>query len=43
METLEAIYKRRAVKHFDPNHKMSKEEEEKILEAANPLHLNKQK
>ena len=34
METLEAIYERRAVKHFDPDHKMSKEEEKKILEAA---------
>lgn len=34
METLKAIYERRAIKHFDPNHKMSKEEETKILEAA---------
>ena len=34
METIDAIYKRRAVKHFDPNHKMSKDEEKKILEAA---------
>jgi nitroreductase len=34
LNTLEAIYKRRAVKHFDPDHKMSKEDEEKLLNAA---------
>lgn len=34
MNTLDAIYQRRAVKHFDPNHKISPEEEQKILEAT---------
>ena len=34
METFEAIYKRRAVKHFDPEFKLSPEEESKLLEAA---------
>jgi len=34
MDTFEAIYKRRAVKHFDSTHKFSAEEENKILEAA---------
>lgn len=34
METIEAIYSRRAVKHFDPEHKLSAKEELKILEAA---------
>ena len=34
MNTLEAIYQRRAVKHFDPNHKITPEEEQKILEAT---------
>lgn len=34
METLDAIYQRRAVKHFDPNHHMTREEEEKLLNAA---------
>lgn len=33
MDTLEAIYQRRAVKHYDPNHKMTPEEEQKLLEA----------
>jgi nitroreductase len=33
MNTLEAIYKRRAVKHFDNTHQLSKEEEAKLLEA----------
>ena len=33
MNTLEAIYKRRAVKHFDNTHQLSKEEETKLLEA----------
>ena len=34
MDTLEAIYKRRAVKHFDPDHELSEEEIQKLLEAA---------
>lgn len=34
METLEAIYSRRAVKHFDPDHRMTDEEIRKLLEAA---------
>lgn len=32
MNTIEAIYKRRAVKQFDPAHKLTKEEETKLLE-----------
>ena len=34
MDTIEAIYSRRAIKHFDPEHRMSAEEERKMLEAA---------
>jgi len=34
MDTLEAIYARRSVKHFDPNHKLTAEEEAKLFEAA---------
>ncbi|MGD1808218.1 nitroreductase family protein [Dapis sp. BLCC M126] len=34
MDALEAIYQRRAVKGFDPNHKITPEEEQKLLEAA---------
>jgi nitroreductase len=34
MDTFDAIYKRRAVKHFDPEHRLTKEEEAKLLEAA---------
>ena len=34
METFEAIYKRRAIKHFDPEHRLTQEEETKLLEAA---------
>jgi nitroreductase len=34
METFEAIHKRRAIKHFDPEHRLTKEEETKLLEAA---------
>jgi nitroreductase len=33
MTSLDAIYTRRAVKHFDPNHQMTAEEEQKLLEA----------
>ncbi|MBX2811903.1 MAG: nitroreductase family protein [Myxococcales bacterium] len=34
MDTLEAIYARRAVKQFDPNHQLTDKEEKKLLEAA---------
>jgi len=34
MDTLEAIYGRRAVKHFDPEHSMSDADRTKLLEAA---------
>ncbi|QMU61063.1 MAG: nitroreductase family protein [Gammaproteobacteria bacterium] len=34
MNTIEAIYNRRAVKHFDENHKLTQEEETKLLEAT---------
>lgn len=33
MDTFEAIYQRRAVKHFDPNYEMSQEHETKLLQA----------
>lgn len=34
MEALEAIYKRRAIKHFDPTHKLTDAEIEKLMQAA---------
>lgn len=34
MDTYEAIYQRRAVKHFDPEHQLTPDEEQKLLEAA---------
>ncbi|MEM9800232.1 MAG: nitroreductase family protein [Planctomycetota bacterium] len=34
MDTFDAIYGRRAVKHFDPDHRMTDEEQAKLLEAA---------
>lgn len=34
METLEAIRQRRAVKHYDPNHKMTPEEIETLMTSA---------
>ena len=34
MDTFEAIYKRRAIKQFDPEHRLTQEEETKLLEAA---------
>ena len=34
MDVIEAIYKRRAIKHFDPDHKMTSEEETKLFEAV---------
>jgi nitroreductase len=34
MDTIDAIYQRRAIKQYDPQHKLSSEEETKLLEAA---------
>ena len=34
MDTFDAIYARRAVKQFDPDHRLTAEEEKKLLEAA---------
>ena len=34
MDAFDAIYQRRAIKHFDPEHKFTPEEETKLLEAA---------
>jgi nitroreductase len=34
METIESIYQRRSVKHFDPEHTMAAEDEQKLLEAT---------
>ena len=34
MNTIEAIYKRRAVKHFDPSHSLTEAEEQKLFEAT---------
>lgn len=34
MDTFDAIYQRRSVKHFDPDHRLTAEEERKLLEAA---------
>jgi nitroreductase len=34
MDTFDAIYQRRAVKGFDPDHRLTSEEERKLLEAA---------
>ncbi len=34
MDTFDAIYQRRAIKNYDPQHKLSPEEETKLLEAA---------
>jgi nitroreductase len=34
MDTFDAIYQRRAIKHFDPDHRFTQEEESKLLEAA---------
>ena len=34
MNTIEAIYKRRAIKHFDPQHRISAEEEQQLLDAT---------
>ena len=34
MDTFDAIYQRRSSRHFDPQHKLTSEEETKLLEAA---------
>ncbi|AIE75771.1 MULTISPECIES: nitroreductase family protein [unclassified Synechocystis] len=34
MDTFDAIYQRRSVKHFDPDHRLTAEEERKLLEAT---------
>ena len=34
MNTMEAVYARRAVKHFDPEHRLTEAEERKLLEAT---------
>ena len=34
MDTFEAIYQRRAVKHYDPDHEFSGEEINKLMEEA---------
>ncbi|TCS71709.1 nitroreductase [Sulfuritortus calidifontis] len=34
MDTFDAIYQRRAVKHFDPTHRLTPDEEKRLLEAA---------
>lgn len=34
MDTFQAIYKRRAVKHFDPDHRITADEERKLFEAV---------
>ncbi len=34
MNTIEAVYKRRAVKNFDANHTLTKDEEQKLLHAT---------
>jgi nitroreductase len=34
MDTFDAIYQRRSIKQYDPNHKLTPEEENKLLEAA---------
>ena len=34
MDVIEAIYKRRSVKHFDPEHKLTEDEEKKLFEAV---------
>jgi len=34
MTTLESIYQRRAVKQFDPDHRLTEEEEKTLLEAT---------
>lgn len=44
MDTLQAIYERRAVKHYDPEHELTADEEKQLLEAAiqSPTSFNMQ-
>lgn len=44
MDTLEAIYNRRAIKHFDPEHELTAEEEKTLMQAAiqSPTSFNMQ-
>ncbi|MEM6259918.1 MAG: nitroreductase family protein [Planctomycetota bacterium] len=44
MEALQAIYERRAIKHFDPEHKLTAEEEQTLMDAAiqSPTSFNMQ-
>lgn len=44
MQTLDAIYQRRAIKDFDPDHELTAEEERKLMEAAmqSPTSFNMQ-
>ena len=44
MNTLEAIYQRRAVKHYDPQHEMTEDEIQRLFEAAiqSPTSFNMQ-
>lgn len=34
MDTFDAIYQRRSIKHFDPEHRLTQDEETKLFEAA---------
>lgn len=44
MDTLQAIYERRAIKHFDPEHELTPDEEQVLMEAAiqSPTSFNMQ-
>lgn len=44
MDTLETIYQRRAIKHFDPEHELTAEEEKTLMDAAiqSPTSFNMQ-
>lgn len=44
MDTFEAIYQRRAIKHFDPDHQLTAEEEDKLMRAVlqSPTSFNMQ-
>ena len=44
MDTFEAIYNRRAIKHYEPEHELTAEEETKLMEAAiqSPTSFNMQ-
>jgi nitroreductase len=34
MDTFDAIYQRRAIKRFDPDHRLGRDEERRLLEAT---------